>query len=451
MATELPTINVLAVHGLLIHAGGPRNMLTFAKHMDKEIFDVSILGYQGGGPLEPEIKAAGIPYHVSDSDVDDCLRYIAERKIDVLHLHRSGGTVAFETELVTKAREANPDLIVIEKNVFSKYDPTLEPVISSSMFQCMMHINERYLPASGVPFDAAKHKVFYNMIDREALDQYLASSAEIAAFRTELGIPADAYVIGKVGRPRIEKWSDLILDMMPHLVQLIPNICLVIVGVPESRKRKIARSSYADHVIIIDRLDDQARLHLFYQTIDTLAHSSKIGECNGNAINEAYYWGKPVVVNSTPTRDNGQLEQVSHLFNGIVANTPQSFARAVAWLAAHPEEAAAMGAEGHDQSVTLNDPATMTRQLERIIVELAHAKGLASDDLNARYQAVPFAVTGEMIVDYREEYQRRLAWEFAPPSTAEQIRLLLARPGKFIQKIKDYLDHRAQSRRGEVA
>ena len=65
------------------------------------------------------------------------------------------------------------------------------------------------------------------------------SNIEITEYRQRIGIKDSDFVIGKLGRPHVAKWSDLLLDMMPYVVRLIPNIKFVIQAAPKYRIEKI--------------------------------------------------------------------------------------------------------------------------------------------------------------------------------------------------------------------
>lgn len=442
-------INVLEVCSTLHYGGGQRNMVTFVKYLRQDIFSITVGVYADGGPLEKTLQELGIGVVVGHNRIEPLLDVVKNEAIDILHIHRSGGEVAIETALIQGAKKINPNLVVVEKNVFGKYDPTVASVMDCSLFQSMMHLNERYLPASGETFNFDKQKVFYNLVDGDEFSAYRASPAAIAEYRAKLGIRPTDFVIGKVARPVLEKWSDLLIDMVPYLVKEVPHAIIIIIGCPPSRIKRINRSRYKDLFRILPETDDQRALHLFYQTIDVLAHSSKIGECNGNTINEAMFWKKPVVVNSTPRKDNGQLEQVIHKVNGIVANTPPTFARALASLAADPAVREKMGQAGFDQVKKVNDSRFITKQLEKVFIEKMDEKSdLISLPMVSEYATVPYYPSETAIVRYQQEYHTRLGWEFGRISSGERLFSLVTLPCRLYYKIKDFVQHKWQSHGG---
>lgn len=442
----LRKLNILEINANLGYAGGQRNMVTFAKYFRKDFFNVTVCAYYTGGLLESVLVDHGIDYLVANGNVEEILKIVERKNIDIIHMHRSGQTITIESAIVKGARKINPKLVFVEKNVFGKYDPSLEGEIDCSMFQSMMHLNERYLPKSGKIFNFSTQKVLGNMVDREEFDQYKVSSAEIINFKKINGINEDDFVIGKVGRPALEKWSDLIIEMVPHLLSLLPHFKIIIIGCPPSRESVIKKSKFKCNFIFLSETKDQKDLHIFYQSIDVLAHSSKIGECNGNTINEAMFWGKPVIVNSTPKKDNGQLEQVIHLKNGIIANNPYSFARAVAFLASNPSERNRMAEAAHQQILSDYDPRSVTMQMEKVFTEKAAQKGVeAALSIAQEYASIPYRPSAEEIVNYKLEYQKRLRWDYGEISSKERLWLFMLFPRRLYYKLKDFALHKWQS------
>lgn len=436
-------INILEMHSYLDFAGGPRNMFTFVKNLDRNFFNVFVASYVEGGVYEEKLKELGIEFLVSKKDADKILRFIKEKNIHVIHIHRSGGYSPLETAIISGAKKINKEIIIVEKNVFGKYDQVSGRDIDCSMFQSMMHLNERYLPTAKMKFNFSKMKVFYNMVDSAEFEKYRLTKEEIGMYKNNFGITTDNFVLGKVGRADLAKWSDLILDTMPSLIRLVPNIKFIVIGVPPSRVRRIKNSNFANHFILLDETSDERQVHSFYQAIDVLAHSSKIGECNGNTINEAMFWKKPVIVNSTPNKDNGQLEQVTHMVDGIVANYPQTFARAVCYLYRNPAKLLQMGESGHNRILQLNSPALTTRRLEKVIIEkMAENKTPVDLPVKNFYDRISYYPDEQQILNFPLEYRKRLSWEFGKLGMSDKIVNMLGRPKKFYFKIKDFLEHK---------
>lgn len=434
-------LTVFELHSSFSYAGGgQRALVTFAKYMDKEFFRPVCIAYREDGAQRQALEAAGIDA-IFAPNADEVLRLVAERRPAILHIHRSGGHVPMEADIILGAKRIDPGIIVIEKNVFGLYDPSIEGAIDCSLFQSMMHIHERYLPASGKRFDFGRMKVFHNPVDADQLTAFRATPDEIAAYKAMLGIAPDEFVLGKIARPHIAKWSDLIVEMLPYFARLVPRFKFFMVGVPDSRMRSLRSGPYAPRLILRKSIDDEREECLFYQSIDVLAHSSKIGECNGNTINEAMFWGKPVVTNSTPRRDNGQLEQVVHGETGFIANHPQTFARALATLHVDPGLRARMGARGREEIIRENTAPLMARRLEKCFFEVLARRGVPiGRDIAERYGAIRYFPSEEEIVGYPALYTERLRIDFGDLAAGERLRNIFLSPRRVVLKARDFLE-----------
>ncbi len=178
-----------------------------------------------------------------------------------------------------------------------------------------------------------------------------------------------------------------------------------------------------------------------YQVLDVLVHSSKIGESCGNSINEAMHWNKPVVVNSTPWADNGQLEQVDHGITGYIASTPQIFARAVENLYKNSDLRQKMGQSGKNKIVKLQLAETVTAQYEKLYVQLLNNKDVAIEpDLQEKVNLYEYSIDNEEIENFPTTYASLLKNEFDKLSFGEKFINYLLWPRKFYRKVIDYID-----------
>src|SRR3989339_1908417 len=103
-------INVLEMHSALGVGGAERNMITFCKFLNKELFNVFVVSYQKGGLLELRLKELGIDFMVSNSDIGKILKFTYDKNIDVLHIHRSGHYIELESKIINGLKKQNPRL-----------------------------------------------------------------------------------------------------------------------------------------------------------------------------------------------------------------------------------------------------------------------------------------------------------------------------------------------------
>ncbi len=138
-------INILEVASVIGYAGGARNLVSFCKYLNRNFFNVFAMGYAKGGAGERKLSELKVEYILANSSLQKIELFIREKQIDVIHIHRSGNYVDIEYNLLKKAKEINPKIIIIEKNVFGKYHSGSSDLIDCSFFQSMMHLNERYI------------------------------------------------------------------------------------------------------------------------------------------------------------------------------------------------------------------------------------------------------------------------------------------------------------------
>lgn len=364
-------IAILELASNLGIGGGARTVYNLCRFLDRDYFDVHGGGHQRGGHFEEELQKAGIQTIVSNGTAQPIIDYIGQQEIDVLHIHRSGFANDIEREIMHGARAVRPDIIIVEKNVFGGYSPDSRLIdIHLNISEMMMY--ERFLPQFKKDTQRNPRAVvgtLLNPVDAERFLEHACSEEEVAAYKAQLGIEPGDFVIGRFGRPHIAKWSDLILDAMPYLVKKIPNIKCIIQSLPEERKAYIASQPYAKHIIMEEQTISEKEIARFYQMLDVYTHTCKIGESFGMTLAEAGVFKRPVVVNSTPKKDNNQIVLIEHMKTGIIASHPKSFAEAIIYLYEHPEERQQMGEAGYAKISSAFHPKHIAGQLEAFIAQ----------------------------------------------------------------------------------
>lgn len=105
----------------------------------------------------------------------------------------------------------------------------------------------------------SRWQLHYCGIDLTPFQQQVDS----AIVRAELGIPADAFVVGHVGRAVKQKNLPFIIEIAAKLVNLQPNMYLLLVGDGEMRseiEQKVAKLGLSDRVIFTGFRNDIPRL-----------------------------------------------------------------------------------------------------------------------------------------------------------------------------------------------
>lgn len=169
-------------------------------------------------------------------------------------------------------------------------------------------------------------------VDRECFAQ-----GDGAGFRRKMGIPADAFVVGHLGRLAPEKNLAFLAEAVAAFLKTEPSAHFLLVGVGPSE---------ADIRAIFEREGLSARLHVAgildppqlaaaYHAMDVFAFASR-SETQGMVLTEAMAAGMPVVGLDAP----GVREVVRDTYNGRLLHEEsiEDFRAALQWIAQLPAE-----------------------------------------------------------------------------------------------------------------
>lgn len=179
--------------------------------------------------------------------------------------------------------------------------------------------------------------------------------------RAELGVAGCYPLILTVGRLVEGKGQRLLVPMMTELVRRWPDACLLLAGEGEDRpllESMIAQSGLDRHVRLLGQRFD---VPMLLAACD-LCVSSSYYEGFGLAVLEAMAARRPVVALFTPAL----LEFMADGRSGLIvrAPVPSDLAAAVDRIAADRSFAAGLGAEGHRLAQFFSVDATVKKMLE---------------------------------------------------------------------------------------
>lgn len=212
-------------------------------------------------------------------------------------------------------------------------------------------------------------ETIYNGVDaakRFNPEQYDAKSR--LQIRERLGIPADAYVVGIVGRLVREKGFFELFDAAGQLVRNYPHLRILVVGdvLPsdyDGSKREVQDRIQAlglqDHVAFAGMVDDTAP---YLAAMDAFTLPS-YREGMPVSLLEAMAMALPAVA----TDVRGCREEVVHGETGwiVPAKDAQALANRVEWFLQHPQQAGEMGSLGRQRVLDkFTLPKVLAHQLE---------------------------------------------------------------------------------------
>jgi glycosyltransferase involved in cell wall biosynthesis len=385
---------------------------------------VRVVGARKGGPREADLRAAGLPVEIGDGSARRLAELIAGA--DVVHCYRGGGREPLVPEAVRRAGVP----VLVETNVFGQVDPR-----DGDRFDCHLFVSKmcalrygRRRGLAGAELHRA-HRVSYWPL---ALERMRALAPEPAAAKEALGFDPARPVVGRLGRDDDRKWRDILVDMLPRLFELVPDVQILFVGATPAKLRRLDRLGVLDRVRCVPVTGDEEELLRLYRACDVFVTAAEIGESHSVAICEALALGVPVVTCSTPWVDNAQIEQVDDGVDGFIADHPRAFADAVARIASDPELRARFGAAAAAKADARWDVVSLTRQLERLYA------GLLAGEAPVEWTP-PLAEVDA----FAEEYERRLVARTFPLTARERrdaARARLAERARWASRVARRLD-----------
>ena len=377
MSNKLPILMLTDRLGI---GGIEKTVLAFAKAFDSKIFQVHICAFSGGGPRESEVIEMGLPLCLANGSVRVMRKYVDKHGIIAIHSHIQDETVTAD---ILRALRSSGVRCRIQSNVFSFRSPEDES-FDRQLFISMTNLL-KYERIFELSRDSNRRKVLYNPLDFTRIKAFERIAAERLALRSELGIAPTEFVLGKLARKTLGKWSDLNLDILPKVFEEIPNARFLVLGMPDSRYRWAERMGISNRIIRVDETLSLTKLTGYFQCMDLYVHFSKIGECCSAAIQEAQAFSLPIITNSTPFSkrrwryvDNGQIEQVEHGKSGYICNEVLDIVAAVTYLHRHSKLLAAMGASGRTAAEARYSLPDLAGQLMHHTLELLSANGISN-------------------------------------------------------------------------
>jgi glycosyltransferase involved in cell wall biosynthesis len=390
--------------------GGTEKMLvSYVTGLPRERFDAHVVAVQESGPREAELADHGIAVSCAQGDPGRLAELL--RGSDLVHMFRAG---MHEPTVPAACREAGVPRLV-ETNVFGSVDTSSdEGQIDCHLFvstMCLLRYHARVRGGDGAAFHR-RHRVLSAPIEVAALHGAAPPKPQARAL---LGLDPDRPVVARVGRAHDIKWRRMVVDMIPGLLQLVPEAQVLLVGATEAKVARLRELGVLDRCVLHEPTLDPERLGAFYAAGDVFASASEIGESQGIAINEAQSFGLPVVTCSTPWADNAQVEFVEHGRSGWLASHPLSFAEAVADLLLDEQRRSAFGEAGR---------ADVARSLSVVDIP-ARLAGLYDELLGG--PPAPWSPSPAEIEAFARDYPRRSRAEFRPLTTTERIDARAAR------------------------
>jgi glycosyltransferase involved in cell wall biosynthesis len=382
--TPADRIKVVTVIDFLGAQGGAERLaLLIALRLDPQRFESTLCASRWPPPpaAEPaatrareELASAGVGFlplgrrRKADVWVWGRLeRYLRRERVDVLHAHKFGSNV-WGTLM---GRLAGVPVVLAHEHTWSYEGQPLRRLL------------DRELVARGADrFIAVSREDRRRMTDVEGIDPsrtiFLPNGVMPSPppsghdIRSELGIPADAPVIGTVGVLRPQKALQVLLRASAELLARWPDLHVLIVGDGSERAQLEALAGELGIADAVRFLGYRADVPDVLRALDVAVSSSDF-EGSPLAVMEYMDAGLPVVA----TEVGGVPDLIETGVHGMLVGRGDhaALASAVGELLADPERRRAMGERGRERRRSEFDIDVLVRRLEDLYVELLTARG----------------------------------------------------------------------------
>jgi glycosyltransferase involved in cell wall biosynthesis len=346
-----------------ITGGAQKHAADLILNLDRRAFEVSAVSL-GPGAAVDRLRRMGMAVEVLSTDA--FARRLRAAEIDLVHAHM------FDAELAAASALAGlPDTVLVATIHSSR-------VRSAADRDVLAASNGRFARLI-VPSRAIADKVVREgrgSVPRTLIPNGIGlgrhRSGPASGFRTTHGIPADAFLIGVVGRLEPEKGHAHLLAAMPRIRAAVPNAWLAIVG--DGSLAGELRASSGKQVVFAGSRSDVAAVTA---ELDVSVLPS-LREAQGLVLLEAMALGKPVVA----SRVGGIPEVVRHGRTGLLVPPadPAALAAAVIRIAGEPGFGARLGHAGRTRAERHFSLGAMVGAVERVYREELRRVGLAPTD-----------------------------------------------------------------------
>jgi len=373
-------IRVLQLITSLERGGAENHLLALLTHADRQAFDLETAVLSGEGELVPIFREAAIPVHLLRSRtrfdplaVRRLVKLLREGNFDILHSHLFRADI-YAGLAVAQLGERRP-LVVSTRHNDDRF--FLNPFVGlihymvSAQQDLIIAISDhiaRFTVARGVRDPGRVRRVYHGLEPpvTRALER------EGQRIRVELGVGADEFLVGNVGRLALQKGQRHLIAAMPLLLERVPRAHAVIAGGGdlEDYLRDLAdEAGVAERVHVLGpRKDVPALMH----AIDVFAMPS-IWEGFGLVLLEAMAAGRPIVASRVATIPEVVVDGETGRL--VPAGDPQALADALAELANQPARARQFGEAGRERLRRQFSIEKMVGDTELLYRELIEERG----------------------------------------------------------------------------
>jgi hypothetical protein len=365
-----------------LHLGGAARIIqSLVQLASAERLPSAMGGLVANRGFVDSLRAEGVHAGEVGRDLSGLSRLLGTRGPFVAVVHRSGESSSV-WDAVVPALRAQGAAILINQNIFSHVD---RGATAAHFDLCLFYSRDsmrqhwKGLGCPAVEGYLRRQRVLHCAVQLDPTEEQLLCARH--ALRAELGIPADAFVMGDTCRPDPRKIDVMGLAVFSKLVRSQPQCYFVTRRYPAIALQLLrgrARQQFRN-LPLSSRRDE---LLATYAAMDVFVHGTSSGESFGMSLGEAMRCGVPVVTNETPgeKHDNAQGELVLEGKTGYLANTPWSMYCRVKQLCLAPDLRRELGCASRARfQAAPYSPASIAAQFEAEVIRIARAKGIDVD------------------------------------------------------------------------
>jgi glycosyltransferase involved in cell wall biosynthesis len=356
---------------------------------DRERFTVSLVSLRRRDLSEDTLEQGGVDvtylarHKFDPATFTALLKVLREKRADVVHLHGYGATTfgrlcawRMGIPAILHEHANHTDTPWFQKVADRVLAPHTDLALAVSESTAEFTTRARLMPAE-------RTKVVYL---GAPLDEFARprSAEEVAAARQEIGVPADAIVVGTVTRLMPSKGNEYLVEAAPRVLAAEPRARFVVVGEGELQaplEAQAASLGLGDRFRFLGFKRDVAQV---LSALDIVVFPS-LWEGTPLTAFEALAMGKPIV----STDADGLLDVLTDGVDALVVPRRDSdrLADGIVDLIRHPDKAAALAA-GARATGAHYDIAAFVRKMERLYVLLhetsraTRRRGILQSDLS---------------------------------------------------------------------
>lgn len=353
-------MNVLQVVSSNRTSGAEKHLVVLSQSLRERGHSVTAVCPPGGWLVE-RLYDAGVPtveipmrdFH-GPRVILELRRLVRRDGIDLIHTHLTRATyLGFFTGLLTRVPVIST-VHVLSRDFAYRYLPRYNHwyvAVSNHLRQALI--------ARGVP--ASRVQTVYNGTEF-AVEEEVTPAVSLSV-RAELGLPADAELVGQFGRVDSFKGAPILVKAARAVVERCPRAYFVFVGHAEPGIQQalweMASGAGVDDRLRFTGIRNDVRRLMDAMEVITLP---SVSEACSLAIIEAMAMGKPVVA----TRAGGNPELVEDNATGLlVERNPEALAEAITDLLLDKDRRLAMGRAGQARARSLFSARVMAENMEQ--------------------------------------------------------------------------------------